>query len=176
MNGTDWYWRVLNGPKRLRTVPNSRWQSWTVQMGPKQSRMVRNTLEQFWTVQNIPKQSQTVSNGPELSRIVLNVPERASFLIFIYNLFSTAFGWANIIDGFIGLIVDFLSALVLFLDSKQSRPLKYPKQIFFSSPNKCMSSKYNKIAKPSQGQHQSSFHLLAHSNAGLVFLFAFKAK
>ena len=32
-----------------------------------------------------------------------------------------------IINGFNELIVDFLFALVLFLDSKQPRPLKYPK-------------------------------------------------
>ena len=32
-----------------------------------------------------------------------------------------------IIDGFNELIVDFLFALVLFLDSTQPRPLKYPK-------------------------------------------------
>jgi len=32
-----------------------------------------------------------------------------------------------IIDGFNELIVDFLFALVLFLDSTQPKPLKYPK-------------------------------------------------
>ena len=32
-----------------------------------------------------------------------------------------------IIDGFNELIMDFLLALVLFLDSTQPRPLKYPK-------------------------------------------------
>ena len=36
-----------------------------------------------------------------------------------------------IIDGFNELIVDFLFALVLFLDSTQPRPFKNPKQIFF---------------------------------------------
>ena len=36
-----------------------------------------------------------------------------------------------IIDGSNELIVDFLFALVLFLDSTQPRPLKNPKQIFF---------------------------------------------
>ena len=34
-----------------------------------------------------------------------------------------------------------------------------------------MSGKYNSNAKPNPGQHYSSFYLLAHSNAGLVFLF-----
>ena len=45
-----------------------------------------------------------------------------------------------IIDGFNGLIVDFLSALVLFLDSSQPQPLKCPKQIIFflHQTNKCM--------------------------------------
>merc|ERR1712001_650628 len=32
--------------------------------------------------------------------------------------------------------------------------------------------KSNTNAKPNPGQHHSSFHLLLHSNAGLVFLFA----
>ena len=36
-----------------------------------------------------------------------------------------------IIDGSNELIVDFLFALVLFLDSTQPRPFKNPKQIFF---------------------------------------------
>ena len=36
-----------------------------------------------------------------------------------------------IIDGSNELIVDFLFALVLFLDSTQPRPFKTPKQIFF---------------------------------------------
>ena len=36
-----------------------------------------------------------------------------------------------IIDGFNELIMDFLLALVLFLDSTQPRPFKNPKQIFF---------------------------------------------
>ena len=33
-----------------------------------------------------------------------------------------------------------------------------------------MSYKYNSNTKPNPGQHHSSFHLAAHSNAGLVFL------
>ena len=36
-----------------------------------------------------------------------------------------------IIDGSNELLVDFLFALVLFLDSTQPRPFKNPKQIFF---------------------------------------------
>ena len=35
-----------------------------------------------------------------------------------------------IIDGLNELIVDFIFALVLFLDSTQPQPLKYPKKIF----------------------------------------------
>ena len=76
-----------------------------------------------------------------------------------------------IIDGSNELIVDFLFALVLFLDSTQPRPFKNPKQIFFFGSNKRMTCKSNSNAKPNPGQHHSSFHLLLHSNAGLVFLF-----
>ena len=75
-----------------------------------------------------------------------------------------------IIDGSNELIVDFLFALVLFLDSTQPRPFKNPKQIFFFGSNKRMTCKSNSNAKPNPGQHHSSFHLLLHSNAGLVFL------
>merc|ERR1712015_324576 len=76
-----------------------------------------------------------------------------------------------IIGGSNELIVDFLFALVLFLDSTQPRPFKNPKQIFFFGSNKRMTCKSNSNAKPNPGQHHSSFHLLLHSNAGLVFLF-----
>ena len=76
-----------------------------------------------------------------------------------------------IIDGSNELIVDFLFALVLFLDSTQPWPFKNPKQIFFFGSNKRMTCKSNSNAKPNPGQHHSSFHLLLHSNAGLVFLF-----
>ena len=41
-----------------------------------------------------------------------------------------------IIDGFNELIVDFLFALVIFLDSTQARPLKSSKYIFFYQSNK----------------------------------------
>ena len=75
-----------------------------------------------------------------------------------------------IIDGSNELIVDFLFALVLFLDSTQPWPFKNPKQIFFFGSNKRMTCKSNSNAKPNPGQHHSSFHLLLHSNAGLVFL------
>ena len=75
-----------------------------------------------------------------------------------------------IIDGSNELIVDFLFALVLFLDSTQPRSFKNPKQIFFFGSNKRMTCKSNSNAKPNPGQHHSSFHLLLHSNAGLVFL------
>merc|ERR1712074_418814 len=75
-----------------------------------------------------------------------------------------------IIDGSNELIVDFLFALVIFLDSTQPRPFKNPKQIFFFESNKRMTCKSNSNAKPNPGQHHSSFHLLPHSNAGLVFL------
>ena len=78
-----------------------------------------------------------------------------------------------IIDGSNELIVDFLFALVLFLDSTQPRPFKNPKQIFFFGSNKRMTCKSNSNAKPNPGQHHSSFHLPLHSNAGLMFLFAF---
>ena len=44
------------------------------------------------------------------------------------------------------------------------------KSILFGS-NKQMLCKYNSNTKPNPGQHHSSFHLLLHSNAGLVFLF-----
>ena len=77
-----------------------------------------------------------------------------------------------IIDGSNELIVDFLFALVLFLDSTQPWPFKNPKQIFFFGSNKRMTCKSNSNAKPNPGQHHSSFHLLLHSNAGLVFLFS----
>ena len=77
-----------------------------------------------------------------------------------------------IIDGSNELIVDFLFALVLFLDSTQPWPFKNPKQIFFFGSNKRMTCKSNSNAKPNPGQHHSSFHLLLHSNAGLVFLLA----
>ena len=77
-----------------------------------------------------------------------------------------------IIDGSNELIVDFLFALVLFLDSTQPRPFKNPKQIFFFGSNKGMTCKSNSNAKPNPGQHHSSFHLLLHSNPGLVFLFS----
>ena len=63
-----------------------------------------------------------------------------------------------IIDGFNELIVDFLFIPVIYL-----------------APQKCiwMSCKYNSNAKPDPGQHHSSFHLPAPSNAGLVFLLNF---
>ena len=56
-----------------------------------------------------------------------------------------------IIDGFYELIVDFLFALVLFLDSTQPWPLKNPKQIIFllDKTNKCH---VNTIAMPNQAQ------------------------
>ena len=78
-----------------------------------------------------------------------------------------------IIDGSNELIVDFLFALVLFLDSTQPWPFKNPKQIFFFGSNKRMTCKSNSNAKPNPGQHHSSFHLPLHSNAGLVFLFEY---
>ena len=63
--------------------------------------------------------------------------------------------WIN--DGFNELIVDFLFALVLFLDSTQPRPLKYPKKINFLGSNKRMSYKYNSNTKPNLRQQHSSF-------------------
>ena len=74
----------------------------------------------------------------------------------------------RIIDGSNELIVEFLFALVLFLDSTQHWPFKNPKQIFFFGSNKRMTCKSNSNAKPTPGQHHSSFHLPLHSNAGLV--------
>ena len=75
-----------------------------------------------------------------------------------------------IIDGF-NEFTDFLFALVIFLGSTQPWPFKSWKWINFFGSNKWMSCKYNSNAKPNPGQNHSSFHLLAHSNAGLVFLF-----
>ena len=78
-----------------------------------------------------------------------------------------------IIDGSNELIVDFLFALVLFLDSTQPWPFKNPKQIFFFGSNKRMTCKSNSNAKLNPGQHHSSFHLPLHSNAGLSFFLSF---
>ena len=59
-----------------------------------------------------------------------------------------------IIDGSNELIVDFLFALVLFLDSTQPWPFKNPKQIFFFGSNKLMTCKSN------PDQHHSSFRFI----------------
>ena len=105
---------------------------------------------------------------------LLNILKFLEFFCFGFAIRGTSALHLNeatwIIDGSNELIVDFLFALVLFLDSTQPWPFKNPKQIFFFGSNKRMTCKSNSNAKPNPGQHHSSFHLLLHSNAGLVFL------
>ena len=79
----------------------------------------------------------------------------------------------------LGFLMDSMSSYWIFFLHfgfyTASAPQKFKKNPFFL-PNKRISCKYNSNAKPNPGQHHSSFHLLAHSNAGLVFLFQYSPR